>query len=130
MDTATQTLAEITAGPGTLKRIDQAVELMWTTYQQPYFWAAMELWIASRHNPGIRAALEPAERQLYVAIRAAVDEMFGSVHTKKARYAKTRELLLTSMRGVALTYSFDSRDPARDHHLAQWKSMAKVMLGP
>jgi len=128
MDTATQTMAEITAGPATLKRIDQAVELMWTTYQQPYFWAAMELWIAARHNDEIRATLEPAERNLYAAIRSVVDQMFGPVHVKKDRYLPVRELLLTSMRGVALTYAFDARDPRGDYHLAQWKSMARVML--
>ncbi|WP_116200542.1 TetR/AcrR family transcriptional regulator [Amycolatopsis circi] len=125
---AMQSTAEITAGPSTRKRIDQAVELMWTTYQQPYFWAAMELWIAARHNPGIQAALEPAERSLYTAIRSVVDQMFGAAYVKKAQYSQVRELLLTSMRGVALTYSFDPRDPAGDHHLGQWKAMAKAML--
>lgn len=128
MDTATQTMAEITAGPGTAKRIDQAVELMWTTYRQPYFWAAMELWIAARHNAEIRAALGPAERELYAAIRVVVDDMFGPVYTRRPRYSTVRELLLTSMRGVALTYAFEERDPEHDHHLSQWKATAKVML--
>jgi AcrR family transcriptional regulator len=127
-DTATQSMAAITAGAATGKRIDQAVDLMWTTYQQPYFWAATELWVASRHNADLRNALGPAERDLYSAIRAVVNQMFGEVHAAHKEYPTVRELLLTSMRGVALTYSFDQRAAERDHHLGQWKTMARALL--
>ena len=40
-----------------------------------------------------------------------------------------RETLLTSMRGVALTYGFDPRDPSTDPHVAQWKAIARALLG-
>ena len=40
-----------------------------------------------------------------------------------------RETLLTSMRGVALTYGFDPRDPATDPHVAQWQGLARALLG-
>ncbi|WP_297537409.1 TetR/AcrR family transcriptional regulator [Amycolatopsis sp.] len=125
---ATQSMAAITAGAATGKRVDQAVELMWTTYQQPYFWAATELWMAARHNDDLGVALRPAERELYVAIKVVVDQMFGPVFIARKRYPLVREQLLTSMRGVALTYSFDARDPKSDPHLAQWKELARALL--
>ena len=41
-----------------------------------------------------------------------------------------RETLLTAMRGVALTYGFDPRDPQTDPHLEQWKQLARMLLLP
>jgi hypothetical protein len=39
-----------------------------------------------------------------------------------------RELLLTSMRGVAMTYTFDRRDRHSDPHLAIWRNLAYLLL--
>ena len=44
-------------------RIHAAVMAMWSTYQQDYFWAATELWLAARHNTELRAGLEQQRRQ-------------------------------------------------------------------
>ena len=57
-------------------RLDRAVELMWRTYQQPYFWASVELWTAARTDPALAAALLPVERRLGAAIRRTVDAFF------------------------------------------------------
>ena len=32
-------------------RLDRIVDVMWTTYQEPYFWASTELWTAARTDP-------------------------------------------------------------------------------
>ena len=39
-----------------------------------------------------------------------------------------RDLILTSMRGVGLTYAFDLRDPRTDPHLSLWKGLARTLL--
>jgi AcrR family transcriptional regulator len=127
-ETAEHSQIAIRAAEGSPERIDEAVDLMWSTYQQPYFWAATELWVASRHDEGLRAALLPAERDLYAAVRDVVDSMFGEVLAARSRYPVLRELLLTSMRGVALTYSFDPRCAEDDYHVRQWKDAAHALL--
>ncbi|MGQ0575545.1 MAG: TetR/AcrR family transcriptional regulator [Pseudonocardia sp.] len=109
-------------------RIDRVVELMWATYHEPYYWASVELWTAARTNGVIAAALLPEERRLGAVVRAAVDGMFGADLIARPHYPALRELLLTSMRGVALTYGFDPRDPTRDPHLAHWKATARRLL--
>jgi hypothetical protein len=76
----------------------------------------------------IAEALLPEERRLGGVIRSSVDEMFGAALSGHPRYPQLRELLLTSMRGVAVTYGFDQRDPRTDPHLAQWKDTAHVLL--
>lgn len=112
------------------ERIDQAVELLWRTFQEPYVWAATELWLAARHSDELREALLPLEKKLYASIRASMDGMFGSYFAARPHYVALRELLFTSMRGVALAYAFDRRDPRRDPHLPQWREAARRMLSP
>jgi len=111
--------------PDTLaERVDAAVGALWATYHQGYFWAATELWLAARSNPRLAEALRPNEKALGTTIRAAIDEMFGPELTAHPAYIDVREVLNTSMRGVALTYAFDPRDPTRDPNLASWRALA------
>lgn len=111
------------------ERADAAVDAMWAWYHQGYFWAATELWLAARHNSTLANALRPKERALGASIRTAIDEMFGDELTSRPRYAALREVLNTSMRGVALTYSFDDRDPIAEPHVQSWKGLAHRELG-
>ncbi|MYQ33922.1 TetR/AcrR family transcriptional regulator [Streptomyces sp. SID4956] len=110
-------------------RVEAAVDAMWSTYHQGYFWAATELWLAARHNRHLADALAPKEHALGSAIRAAIDEMFGPGLTAHPHYPALRELLNTSMRGVALTYSFDPRDHLEEAALTTWKALAARELG-
>lgn len=113
------------AGPA---RLTQMVELLWSTFHEPHWWAALELWTAARTNDEIATALRPVERHLGGIVRGAVDAMFGPYYVGHPRYPQVRELLLSSMRGVALTYTFDRRDPNRDPNLSVWKDLVLVLL--
>lgn len=110
------------------ERSDQAVELLWETFQQPYFWASMELWTVARTSPDVRADLLPEERRLGTALAHVVATMFGPVHSSHPAFDDCRELLFTSMRGVAMTYAVNPRDPTSDPHLPMWKQLARRML--
>ncbi len=114
----------------TVERIDAAVETMWLAYRQPFFWAATELWLASRTHPELREALLPAERELGAFVRDVTDRFFGPDLAEKPGFAELREVLNTSMRGVALTYAFQPRDADTDPHLATWKELARTRLAP
>ena len=109
-------------------RLDRAVELMWETFSEPHFWAAIELWTAARTNPELQRALLPEEREVGAAIRAAADAFYGPRLVGHPRYQLVRDLILTSMRGVGLTYAFDLRDPRTDPHLSLWKGLARTLL--
>lgn len=111
------------------ERCDAAIDALWSTYHQGYFWAATELWLAARYNTKLAEALAPRERALGAAIRAAHDEMFGPELRRRPHYTELREVLNTSMRGTAMTYAFEPRDPRSDSHLRAWKAMARRELG-
>lgn len=110
------------------QRVDRCIELLWSSFQEPHFWAAMELWTAARSNPALRAALRPEERRLGTAIRSVSDRIWGPQLCAHPSYAQLRELLFTSMRGVALAYAFEDRPAATDPHLRIWKDIAHRML--
>lgn len=110
------------------ERLDRAIELMWETFSEPHFWAAVELWTAARTNDELRGTLLPQEREVGAAIRADMDSFYGAALTANPRYPQVRDLLFTSMRGVGLTYALDHRDPRTDPHLALWKDTARTLL--
>src|SRR4051795_13345217 len=114
-------MADEPTGP---ERVDRAIDLMWATFQEPPFWAAMELWTAARTDPRLRAALRVEERRLRAAIRRVADGIWGPQIASAPRYAEVCELLFTSMRGVACVYAFADRPAATDPHLALWKGLA------
>jgi AcrR family transcriptional regulator len=117
------------SAPGGGARVDRAIALLWSTFWQPYFWAAMELWSAARTDEKLRNELAGAEHRLGRAIQHVVATMFGPVHSSHPEFDDVRELLFSSMRGVALTYSIISRDPETDSHLTLWRAVARRMLG-
>jgi len=118
----------LSRGLADAQQLDRAVELMWETFSEPHFWAAVELWTAARTHPDLRESLLPEERAVGAAIRAETDALYGPEIVRHARYPQVRELLFTSMRGVGLTYAFDPRDPRTDPHLRLWKDLARTLL--
>jgi AcrR family transcriptional regulator len=114
--------------PGGPARVDRAIKMLWNTFRQPYFWAAMELWSAARTDEGLRNELASSERRLGRAIQHVVATIFGPVHSSHHGFEDVRDLLFSSMRGVALTYSVVERDPEMDPHLTMWRSIAYRLL--
>lgn len=110
------------------ERLDRAIELMWDTFAESQFWAAVELWTAARTQPDLRAVLLPQERDVGAAIRAGMDRLYGEELLDHPRYAQIRDVIFTSMRGVGLAYAIDRRDPRTDPHLQLWKDLARTLL--
>ncbi len=124
--TSLGTRAQWAADP--VERIAEAIDTMWATYSQPYFWASVELWVAARSHEDLRLALLPKEYLMGSVIRASADALFGPALSSHPSYPVVRDLVITSMRGVALTYALDNRDPTKDPHLKHWNTVATTML--
>jgi AcrR family transcriptional regulator len=116
-------------GRRTAGDVDAAVETLWDTLHGPLFAATLELWIAAKNNPELAAVLSPREHELGRAIRGVVAKLFGPELASRPGFPDLMSLLLSSMRGVALTYTFERRDHRKDPHLALWKRMARTALG-
>jgi len=108
-------------------RVDATVAAMWATYHSGVFWASAELWLAARHSPELRRSLLPSERELGATLAASCARLFGDLADHPA-YPGLYELLNTSMRGTAMTYAFNERDPAHEPALATWQRIARETL--
>ncbi|WP_200958732.1 TetR/AcrR family transcriptional regulator [Nocardioides sp. Root190] len=110
------------------ERIDAVIDRMALTFTQGYFWAATELWVAARTHDEIRDALLPGEREIARAIRIAMDGFFGPEITARSGYDDLREVIFTSLRGMALTTSFDPREEPSRRHVERLKRIAHAVL--
>ena len=108
--------------------IDVAVETLWASLHGPLFTATVELWVAARTRPGLRAVLQSEEHRLGPVIRHGMAAVFGADRAAHPRFRELGSVLWSSMRGVALTYTFEPRDPRLDPHLSAWKDLARTYL--
>lgn len=108
--------------------VDDAVETLWSALHGPLFTATVELWVAARTNPELREVLRAEEHRLGPVVREGMAAVFGADRAAHPKFRELGSLLWSSMRGVALTYTFEPRDPQHDPHLAAWKNLARTYL--
>ncbi|MFE3899752.1 TetR/AcrR family transcriptional regulator [Streptomyces sp. NPDC059153] len=99
---------------------EHGLALLRTAMSGPHFLAGLELWLAARTDPGLKAALLPAEREVGAAQRAVISDIFGPKVAAREDFAMFCESLLVLHRGLALT-SVLREDPAfGDEMLRLW----------
>jgi len=116
-DSVRQAVADLPADGVT--RVRLGVELVWARFHGPLFVATMELWTAARTDPELRAALLPHERRLGIQLRELAFEVFGEEVARHPQSEAMYQVLLTSMRGQALTYALQP-DVPRAGPLQHW----------
>lgn len=129
---ASERFAALRAQPIELEgaaRVRRALELLWSTHDSDLFWAAMQTWLGARSDPQLQEVLRLHERQLGHVARGLCDDVFGEELIRHEAYSDLRETLITSMRGVALTYAFDPRPAMTDPHLDAWFRLSCRTLG-
>jgi AcrR family transcriptional regulator len=110
-------------------RIRLGLELVWERFHGPLFVAAMELWTAARTDPELRAALLPHERQLGAQLRGLASEVFGREVAGHPAAEAMYQVLLTSMRGQAMTYALQP-DAPRGQYLQHWLTIIEAFTHP
>jgi AcrR family transcriptional regulator len=111
-------------------RIRLGVELIWERFHGPLFVASMELWTAARTDAELRAALLPHERRLGAQLRELSVEVFGERVARHPASEAVYQVLLTSMRGQAMTYALQPDAPRTTPHLQHWLAIAEAFGRP
>ena len=120
--------ASLPADPAT--RIRLGVDLVWERFHGPLFVAAMELWNAARTDPELRAALLPHERRLGQQLRELAAEVFGERMARHPSSEAVYQVLLTSMRGQAMTYALQPDAPRSGAHVQHWIDVVEAFARP
>jgi AcrR family transcriptional regulator len=123
-DSVRQAAADLPADSAA--RVRLGVELVWQRFHGPLFVAAMELWTAARTDPELRAALLPHERRLGAQLRRLAVEVFGEEVARHPAAEAMYQVLLTSMRGQALTYALQP-DAPREEYLQHWLTIIEAL---
>lgn len=125
-------LEGIPAGSGDAARdphaaIRRAVETVWSVFFTDTFVSTVELWTAARTDAELAAALAPGEREIGRILRRSLRSTFGPEIAARPGFEEAGRILLSSMRGTAITYAFDSRNPATEPLLDHWATMMARM---
>jgi AcrR family transcriptional regulator len=104
------------------EKITAGIDVLWDKYSGTLSTAAMELWVAARTDPELRAALLPVDRELG--------------HATLERYRATGEmaddlvlLTINLTRGLALDAMLGGDPARRENLLAEWKRIAVREFG-
>lgn len=108
-------------------RLAAVIDLVAETFGGPLFTAALELWIASRTDPELHAALIPFERGAGRGLMQLWREVAGDLATHP-NFDAVLELTLHLARGMALQKILRKDDTARRRSLDVWRHLAAHAL--
>jgi AcrR family transcriptional regulator len=113
-------------------RVGAALDALWAGYATPLFSAWLELSVAARTDPELRAELLPLEARLRGAVTDSVVPLFG-VSDRTDRIDTALRATLHLLQGMALEEAVgttSARDRKRNHAavLALWKDLLRGIL--
>lgn len=117
-----QRVPEVEGLPPGPARVAAAIDLLWESYSGTLATAAMELWIAARTDPDLRAAIRPVDRALGRSTLEQVAALSGEVPRDKVETLYWLTVNLT--RGLALDAELGGDARRRRQLIEEWKRIA------
>lgn len=102
--------------PDGRERLVQGLDLLWASYANPLFQAALDLWSHARTDPALRERLVPVERRLDRQTLEITKRLFPTV-AEQADFDRLIELAISTIRGLAL---LDTLHPGDTRNRKQW----------
>jgi AcrR family transcriptional regulator len=90
--------ARFTHGPVS---IEQALDVLWEEHQGPVFHAALELWVASRSDPELSAAMHTVEQDVARRIAEVAELAIGEL-ARRPGFGEELCFVLATIMGLAL----------------------------
>ncbi len=117
-------------------RVETLIDLMWTAFRGPSFYAWLELLVASRTEPILRVAVRETNRRLAIGIRKAFAKFLDDGFTTPERaekLARVVEIAFGKLESMALERALLSADepdpPDLIRSLDDLKKTARELLG-
>jgi AcrR family transcriptional regulator len=99
------------------ERLVQGLDLLWASYANPLFQAALDLWSHARTDPQLRERLVPVERRLDRQTLEITRTLFGAI-AEQPDFDRLIELAISTIRGLAL---LDTLQPGDGRNRRQWR---------
>lgn len=106
-------------------RVAALVDLLWQSYSGTLATATMELWVAARTDPALRAAMRPVDKALG---RATLDRLAALMDDVPRERLETLFWLTVNLaRGLALDAELGGDPQRRELLLNEWKRIAATL---
>jgi AcrR family transcriptional regulator len=118
--------AELTAETAALRtesaadRVDHVVDMLAAAFTGPLFVAALELWVAARTDPELRAALVPLEARIGREMHRVAVSLLGADETRPG-VRQAVQATLDLLRGLGVANLLTDDTQRREALLAGWK---------
>ncbi len=99
------------------ERLVQGLDLLWASYANPLFQAALDLWSHARTDADLRERLVPVERRLDRQTLAIARRLFPAI-AEQPDFDRLIELAVSTIRGLAL---LDTLHPGDGRNRKQWR---------
>jgi AcrR family transcriptional regulator len=106
------------------RRLEELLDRVWEIHTGPVFQATMELWVAARTDPELRAEMDEVQRDVTRMVGKVAAELFPELMAR-AYAGEVLELGMATMRGLAmLRFTSDPADVER-----RWRRARAYLLG-
>jgi len=99
------------------ERLEQGLDLLWASYANPLFQAALDLWSHARTDADLRERLVPVERRLDRQTLEITRQLFPAI-AEQPDFDRLIELAVSTIRGLAL---LDTLHPGDGRNRKQWR---------
>ena len=111
-------------------RVARTVDLLATLFTGPLFAAAIEVWVAARTDPELRAALVPLEARLGREVHRMTVQLLGADESRPGM-RETVQATLDLLRGLGVASLLTDDSARRARLLAEWSRQLRTLLpGP
>jgi len=100
------------------------LDMLWADFSSPIFTVFVKLWVAAAEDEELYARLVPVERQLARTIAAGAAEFAGEL-SDEPDWAARLQIVLSTLRGLALTERFEPRGSKRP---SQWPAVRAALI--
>lgn len=105
------------------RRLEELLDRVWEIHTGPVFQATMELWVAARTDPELRAAMDEVQRDVTRMVARLTAELFPELIAER-RTGDVTDLGMATMRGLAvLGFTSDPADVER-----RWRRARAYLL--
>ena len=113
-------------------KLDEAIDLLWSMFSGPTFTAWHELWVATRTDPDLAAAVIETDRQFNDACDRVYVEMLAPSHDTADTVTGSRvgpQMVFALMNGLAMTRLIAGYEPlATGDILAAFKALIRPLI--
>ncbi|MFB4307334.1 TetR/AcrR family transcriptional regulator [Actinomadura sp. GTD37] len=108
--------------------LEVALNMLWEAHQGPYFYAALEIWVAARTDPDLRKVMYHLEREVAISIADAVTGALGEF-AQRPNFIDNLVLALATIRGLAMLQITHGESPqALDRYWTMTRTRLLALL--